>query len=390
MKRKRLLVGTLLVGSVLGGSWLFGPGRATAAGGEAGQAPPAPEIPVTEVTVRQLAETVEVTGVLAPVENVALRARVSGYVESIAFPEGGLVKKGQLLVQLDPAPFEANLARARAELRRAEERASLAELKMQRTEKLLAGKVASQATYDGTASERGEAKAMVEAARAAVRAAELELGYTRVVSPIDGRVGQALVRPGNLVSGGTDGGTLLTTIVSVDPIHVNFDVDEPTFLRLSANGRRDARGRIEGVPVFVGLADEEGHPHEASLDFLGNHLDPSSGTARARAILANADQRLSPGLFARVRLPTGAPKETVLIPDRAVGTDQSGRYVLTVDGKNLVQPRPVELGSLIDGMRVIRSGLQAGDRVVLGAMVRPGMEIKPRLEKSVVTAEAQP
>ncbi len=377
--KKRLVIGALLAGTVAGSTWLVGSAEAT--GGEGAAAPAAaPEIPVEEVTVRQLAEKVELTGTLTAVENVALRPRVAGYVEAIHLPEGGLVKMGQLLFSLDDRPFQAALQRAKAELARAQERLTLAQRQAERGESLVADQVISQSKFDDMAAARGEARAQVDAAEAAVRAAEIELAYTRITSPIDGRVGQALVRPGNLVSGGTDGATLLTTIVSVDPIHVQFDVDEPTFLRLGA-------AREQGAQVEVELSGDEAGVRTAKLDFLGNQIDPSSGTARARAVLRNGDGALSPGLFARVRVPTSAPAATPLVSERAIAADQGGRYVLVVDDQNVVQYRPVQLGGATDGKRIVREGLQAGEKVVVGGMVRPGMKVQPR-QPAQASAEA--
>jgi gold/copper resistance efflux system membrane fusion protein len=356
-------------------------GASQAGTGGSGDAAPAVKVMVAEVVTRPLVDMIDFTGTLAGVESVELRPRIGGYIESVDFPEGGIVKRGQVLFQIDPRPFQTALERARADLRQAEERHALAQLKHERGTKLMAERAISQSDFDALASERAEAQARTDSARAAVRAAELDLEYTRVRSPIDGRVGNALVTKGNLVSGGSAGATLLTTIVSVDPLHVYFDVDEPTYLRFSdaAVAGRGKDGRIAAMPVNVGLANEEGFPRKARLDFLGNRVDPTTGTARARAVLPNTDGRLSPGLFARVRVETGQPQEAVLINDQAVGTDQRGRFVLVVTPTNTVEYRQVTLGGTVDGLRVVRTGLRPDERIVLRGFARPGMSVSPEM-----------
>lgn len=376
MKKKRLLYGVTAATVLLGGAALSTQDKPVKAATAPTQT--APEVPVAEVVVRQIAPTIESTATLAAVQSVEVRARVSGFVESVGFEEGGLVRAGQVLYQLDARPFRASVAQARAELARAEEQEALAKLKLSRGDKLVPDGVISPSAHDALVAEAGQARAAVAAARAAVLSAELELGYTRVVSPIAGRIGRALVKAGNLVSGGTDHATLLTTIVTVDPIHVEFDVDEPTFRRLSQERRAAARERA-GATVSLALADETGFPHAAKLDFLANVLDASTGTARARAVLENDDERFAPGLFGRVRVATGAPRDTTLVSDKAIHTDQQGRYVLVVSAQGVIEQRHVETGPAVEGLRVVRAGLAHGDKVVLSSMVRPGMQVKPRL-----------
>jgi membrane fusion protein, gold/copper resistance efflux system len=384
MSTKRIMAAALVVAMASGGAYVAmkkDDGVSQAGTGGSGAAAPAPKVVVAEVVTKQLVDSTDFTGSLAGVQSVELRPRIGGYIESADFPEGGLVKRGQILFQIDPRPFQAALDRAKADLRQAEERLALAQLKFDRGTKLMAERAISQSELDALTSDRAESQARVDSARAAVQSAELDLDYTRVRSPIDGRTGNALVTKGNLVSGGSAGATLLTTIVSVDPLHVYFDIDEPTYLRLvsASDAGRDKDGRVASRAVSVGLGNEEGHPRKARLDFLGNRVDPTTGTARARAILPNTDGRLSPGLFARVRLETGQPQETVLINDQAVGTDQRGRFVLTVTPANTVEYRPVTLGGTAEGLRVVRSGLRAGERVVLRGMARPGMAVTPEM-----------
>ncbi len=369
------LGGLLVVGA---GLYLFGSQGGGAASAEAPPADP-PEVPVSEVIMRPIAPTVQLTGHVAAVQSVEVRPRVGGYLHSVSVPEGGLVKRGQVLFQIDARPFRAALDGARANLARAEEQHALARTEFERAQRLLERRVVSQERYDAAEAARRETAAAVQAARAAVTAAELDLDYTQVRAPIAGRVSRALVTEGNLVAGGAAGSaTLLTTIVSVDPVHVHFDIGEPIWLStarsLPSAGRAD-----RDLPVRVGLVNEDGLPHAGRLDFVDNRVDRTTGTVRARAVLRNAEGLLMPGAFARVELTTGSPRPTVLIADEAIGTAQGKRFVLAVTDKNVVEQRPVLLGPSVDGLRVVTEGLAAGDRIVLKGLVRPGMTIRPRL-----------
>jgi len=332
---------------------------------------PAPTVQVIEAAGRSLPETATYTGRLTAIEHVDLRARVGGYVKAVRFREGSLVKRGAVLFEIDDRPLAAALARAKAQLSQAQARRTLAERKATRARTLRADDVISQAELDTASAEEADSAAAVEAARAWVRTASIDLADTRVRAPIDGRVGEAFVTTGNLVSGGTAGATLLTTLVSVDPLHVELDVDEATFRRL-----RTASAAAASVAVTVG-DDHEGR--SATLDFVANRVDPATGTARIRAVLPNKDGLLTPGLFARVRIDTGAPRPVVMIRDEAIGTSAQGRYVLAVTSAGVVEARPVELGESVEGLRVIRSGLSAGDRVILKGMARPGMTVTPKV-----------
>jgi len=376
MKKKRLLCGIAAASVLLGGVALMS--RTEPAKAAHASQPPAPEVPVADVIVRKLAPSIESTAHIAAVQNVEVRARVSGFVQSVGFEEGGLVRAGQLLFQLDARPFRASFARARAELAKAAQQHELANLKLARGDKLVPGGVISASAHDVLMAEAGQAGAAVAAARAYVQSAELELSYTRVVSPIAGRIGDALVKAGNLVSGGTDHGSLLTTVVSVDPVHVQFDVDEPTY-RLLSQQQRLPEGKRAATTVSLALADEQGFPHAAELDYLANTLDISTGTARARALLDNDAGLFAPGLFGRVRVPTGAPADTTLVSDKAIHTDQQGRYLLIVSAQGVIEQRHVETGHTVDGLRVVKSGISQNEQVVLSSMVRPGMRVKPRL-----------
>lgn len=341
--------------------------------------PPPPQVPVAEVVTRELAPSSEFTGVVAAARTVELRSRVGGTIETVSVPEGGLVDRGQLLFQIDPRAFEVALQNADAQLQRAEVLLSRAETDLDRSQRLLPSGAIASKTYDDDVSGKQERQAQVLEAKAARAAASLDLSYSRVIAPIAGRVDRVLVTEGNLVTGASGAAaTLLTTIVSVDPVHVYFDIDESTYLSFLSQTRPEDVGR-KGVslPVEVGLASESGYPHSGTLDFLGNRLDPGTGTIRARAVLANPDGRLTPGLFARVKLATSAPKETVLIDDQAVGTDQGRRYVLVLGAGDMVEYRPVELGDMNAGLRVVKSGLNPGDTIIIKGLVRPGMRVAP-------------
>jgi gold/copper resistance efflux system membrane fusion protein len=336
---------------------------------------PAPEVEVVTVSERVLPEVKQFTGRLSAVEHVELRPRVGGYVAAVRFAEGSLVRRGQLLFELDARPFAAAHARARAQLAQAEERRALAARKAARARALRDQDVISLAELEAATAEDADAVAAVHAAEAWLRAATIDLSDTRVRSPIDGRVGEAFVTTGNLVSGGSSAATLLTTIVSVDPIRVEFDVDEATFQRLAAS-RVDGQGE---APVTVVLADESGSGHAARVDYLANRVDPATGTARARAVLANQDGRLTPGQFARVRLEVGAPRPVAIVPAAVIGTSAQGRHVLVVTAAGVVEARGIEVGEVADGMQVVRRGLAAGEQVIVKGMARPGMTVTPVL-----------
>ncbi|HHA2488628.1 TPA: efflux RND transporter periplasmic adaptor subunit, partial [Stenotrophomonas maltophilia] len=334
-----------------------------------------------EVITRTVAPSAEYTGFLAAPKTVELRSRVGGAVDAVSVPEGSLVRKGQLLFQIDPRPFQVTLDTAAAQLQQAEVLASQAQADFDRAERLVATGAVARKTYDDAVSARSARQAQVQAAKAAVAAARLDLSYARVTAPIAGRVDRVLVTEGNLVSGGVAGAaTLLTTIVSIDPLHVYFDIDEATYLNVVSRSRPAAgAGGKASLPVQVGLTTDKGFPHRGALDFVGNTIDRSTGTIRARAVVPNPDGRMAPGMFARAKLSTGAAREAVLIDDQAVGTDQGRNYVLVVGENNQAQYRPIELGPVVDGLRVINGSLQAGEKIIIKGLVRPGMAVTPRM-----------
>ncbi len=337
--------------------------------------PTLPEITVAPSLAREVTEWDEFTGRLEPVQSVAIRPRVSGLVSQVSFEEGSLVRQGQPLFQLDGRPFQAQVDRLRAELAQATVARDRAAAETRRGDRLSSENAMTQEERERRAGAAAEAAAHVEAVAAMLRAAELELSFTNVLSPIAGRVGRALVTRGNLVSGGQGDATLLTTVVSVDPIYAAFDADEQTFLRY---GDRVRQGTGESrLRIGMALADEAAFPHEGTLQFLDNQLDPSTGTIRGRAVFRNPDHRLTPGLFVRLRLPGTAKYQGVLVEDRAVGTDLDRRFVLVVGADKKVESRTVTLGPLVDGLRVVRKGIAPGELVVINGLqrVRPGMQV---------------
>ncbi|MNJ30298.1 efflux RND transporter periplasmic adaptor subunit [Pseudomonas alkylphenolica] len=336
-----------------------------------------PSVPVAEVLVRPVTPFVEFTGSLTAVKRVELRPRVAGYIQDVSVPEGRLVEKGSRLFLIDPRVFQAALDAATARLREAEAASMLAQAEYARAEQLFAKKVVARDRLDSAIASRNAGKAQVDAAKAALEAAQLDMSFTRVTAPISGRVGHTLVTEGNYV---TNGVTPLTTIVSVDPLHVYFDVDERTYLRSLAPGRAKAGAQNAQAPtVRVALLTDTTYSRLSRLDFLSNAADRGTGTVRVRAVVDNPDGQLTPGLFAKVKLETGAPQDQVMVSDQSIGTDQGSRYVLVVGEGNKTQYRPVELGPIVDGLRVINQGLRAGDRIVVKGLVRPDMQITPQL-----------
>jgi multidrug efflux system membrane fusion protein len=339
--------------------------------------PPLPQVTAAAALARPVTDWDEFTGRLEPVQSVGVRPRVAGLVSNVTFDEGSLVRQGQLLFQLDDRPFVAQVERLRAELAQAKAARDRAASEGRRADRLAADNAMSLEERERRGGAAAEATAHVDAVAAALRAAELDLEFTRVISPIAGRVSRALVTRGNLVSGGQGDATLLTTVVSVDPIYASFDADEQTFLRYGDRVRGNGHGASRGdLPIQMALADEQNFPHKGSLQFLDNRLDPSTGTINGRAVFRNADQRLTPGLFVRLRLPGTVSYQGVLVEDRAVGTDLDRRFVLVVGADKTIASRTVTLGPVIDGLRVVREGLKPGELVVVNGLqrVRPGAQ----------------
>jgi multidrug efflux system membrane fusion protein len=340
---------------------------------------PPPAVTVAEPLRRSVFEWDQYEGRIAAIERVELRPRVTGYLAGVHFREGGRVARGELLFTVDDREYRAALDSARANTARAATRVELARIEAERAEKLRAGRAISDEELEARRGELRQAEADQAAARAQERQAALNLEFTRITAPIAGVVGAARVRPGNLVNAGE---TLLTTVVSMDPIYVEFEGDERMYLKYQAMARRGERpsSRDAPNPVRVGLADEDGYPHEGRMVFVDNALDPGTGTIRARAELSNGDGVFTPGLFARVQLRGGGPREALLIDERAVLTDQDRKYVYVVGDDKLAQRRDVVLGGLAEGLRIVEQGLAPGDRVVVNGVRKiffPGMPVAP-------------
>jgi RND family efflux transporter MFP subunit len=386
---KRFLLLAMLAGiGLAAGYWSLTPSPQTAPSGAPPAGPAAangPPLTVSAPLKRTVTDWAEFTGQFAPVEYVEMRARVSGYLTEIHFTDGQYVDKGDLLFVIDPRPYQTAVVSARAKLDQAAGTKEFAHRQLNRADDLRRRDFVAQSTLDQRVEESRGAGAGVEAARAAVRDAELNLEFTRVVAPVSGRISSRQVSVGNLVSGGGSGGgtaTLLTTIVSMDPIYFNFDMSEADFLaqqrRIKAVAAATGAATTE-TPAQVRLSDETGWPHEGRLDFIDNQVNRTSGTIRARAVLANADHFITPGTFGRLRLAASTPYEALTVPDSAVVTDQSRKLLMTVkDG--MVVPKPVVLGPLVDGLRVVRSGLAEDDQVVIVGLMRarPGSRVTPQ------------
>tara|TARA_R110002049_G_scaffold182485_2_gene350383 strand:- start:129205 stop:130674 length:1470 start_codon:yes stop_codon:yes gene_type:complete len=382
---------------------------------------PPPTVTVAKPIVKKIVEWDAYSGRMEAIEFVEVRARVSGYLQSIHFDEGQIVNNGDLLFVIDPRPFMADLnganaalgqavsmlAQAKAGLQSAqakhqqsEAQLKLAESRVNRERTLMTRNAGSQEDLDqreaefrqaqadleaskaeitSAEAEIGTANAAIESAKAGVETAKLNVDYTQVRSPVTGRISRQYVTEGNLVSGGTATSTLLTTITSVDPIYCTFDANEQEvlkYIRLAQSGQRES-SRVAKNPVFLGLVDEDGFPHQGHMNFVDNRFDPDTASMRARCVFPNKDQVLLPGMFARIRIPGSAAHEGLLIPDSAVGTDQSSQYVYIVENET-VQRRPVKLGPLVDGLRVVREGLSGSDTVVIEGLlqVRPDLKVQ--------------
>ncbi len=368
--------------------------------------PPPPKVAVVQPVEREVTEWDEYTARLDAVDSVEVRPRVSGYLESIHFKDGALVKKGDLLFLIDSRPYDAVLRSAEADLELATSQLEIASKNLARVGKLLPSHAISQEEADIRESSVRQAEATLRRAAAAVDAAKLDVEFTRVTAPVSGRIGRKLVTEGNLINGGVGSqSTLLTTIVSLDPIYAYFEADERSFLkyvRLALSGEQAdsvwgastaaewPTSRVYKTPVRIALADENGFPRQGYIDFVDNQLDRGTGTMIGRAVFPNPDFTLTPGLFARLRLPGSGTYHALLLPDEAVGNDQSQKFVFVVDGASTVQYRSVKIGSLIDGLRVIRGGLTPADRVIVAGVqrARPGLKVEVQQQAIAATPPA--
>ena len=371
-KMKLIRVGLLGIAPIIVAALLTGCGR-----GAAQQQMPAPQVTVAPVEQKDIVEWSEFTGRVQPIDAVDVRPRVSGYIQEIRFQSGQLVKKGDVLFVIDPRWNQAVFDQRQAEYEEAKREED-------RTPNLLANKAIS-------VEEADTRKARCEEAKAALDSARLDLEYTQVRSPISGRVSRALLTEGNYVSGVAGSASLLTTIVSVDPVYVYADIDEDAYLKFSDLVRSKKLGDNDGdkVPVEMELQDESNFPHTGYIESFDNHLDADTGSILLRAVFTNDDGSIVPGLFARIRIPLSDRHPALLVNERAIGTDQSQKFVLMLTPTNTVAYQPVQLGPLVDGQRIIRTGLQAGDEIVINGMerVRPGMPVSP--QKDLANAGAQ-
>jgi len=348
-------------------------------------AAPAPlPVTVSYPVQREVTDHSDLTGRTAAVDSVELRARVWGYLDKVNFKEGAIVQKGDVLFEIDPLTYQAVLSQAEGNLASLEARLKRLDADFARYSELVKKGTVAREEYDKVVGDRGETLASRAAAKAAVERAKLDLQYTKVTAPVSGRTSRYVVTVGNLVqSGDQGGGTLLTTLVSVDPIYAYFDVDERTVLRvrqLIREGKAKSARDVEW-PVFLGLANEEGYPHKGTINFVDNQINPKIGTLRIRGVFPNPDEQLSPGYFVRVRVPIGYPHQALLISDRAIDTDQGQKIVYVVDADNKVDVRKIRLGSLHDGLRAVEDGLTSGERVIVTGLqqVRPGLEVEPKV-----------
>ena len=350
---------------------------------DAAAAAPAPATPVSVAVVesREITAWEEFSGRLEAVDRVEVRSRVAGEIQSVHFREGALVKKGDLLVTIDPAPYAATVARTEALVGAAQARVELTRLELERGRKLVETRTASQSALDQRLSAHHEAQADLKSAEAALQSARLDLGYTEVRAPISGRVGRLEITTGNLVAAGS-GSPILARLVSVDPIYASFNIDEQLVTRVLAQLPATETGAlaVEQIPVEIGTASSDGTPIRGRLQLIDNEVDTASGTVRVRAVFDNAGGRLIPGQFVRVRMGQPKPEPELTISERAIGTDQDKKFVLVVDADNKVAYRQVKLGASVEGLRIVESGLNAGERIVVNGLqrVRAGALVDPQ------------
>jgi RND family efflux transporter MFP subunit len=359
-------------------------------------APPPPAVTVAKPIKRTVTDFDEYVGRFTAVNSVEVRARVSGYLDGVHFKDGQVVKQGDLLFTIDKRPFQNTLDQARANLVQAKSNLAFTESDFTRGQQLVRDKTITDQTFEQRSQAYRNAQAAVSNNEAAVRQAELDIEFTELRAPVNGRIGDRRVSPGNLVTGGTAGNTtLLATIVSTDPIYFEFTFDEASFLRyerLSKTGN-DVASRGGGVPVALKLIDENDFDHAGHMDFIDNVIDRSTGTIRGRAVFANPNNLFTPGMFARVRVPASPLYEAFLVPDAAIGTEQARKLVMTVNAENTVTPEYVTLGETTsDGLRIVKTGLGPDDRVIVNGLIRarPGQKVTPQEEGTPGAAPSKP
>jgi RND family efflux transporter MFP subunit len=349
--------------------------------------PPPPVVTVATPVKRTIVDQDEYVGRFVAVDAVEVRARVSGYLDKVAFEDGQLVKQGDLLFTIDKRPFQNTLDQARANVQTAKSNLEYTQADLERGRQLVRDRTITEQVFGQRTQAFRNAQAAVTASEAMVRQAELDLEFTELRAPITGRIGDRRVTPGNLVTGGAGGNTtLLATIVSNDPIRLEFTFDEASLLRYERLGRagKDPSTAISGVPVRAKLIDEQDFAHIGRMDFVDNVIDRSTGTIRGRAQFANGDRLFTPGMFARVQVPGSAPYEALMVPDAAIGTEQIRKFVYVVGSDDVAKQVYITLGQVVDGLRVIRDGLSENDRVVVNGLmrVRPGIKVTPEDQSS--------
>ncbi|ENU23164.1 hypothetical protein F993_02312 [Acinetobacter proteolyticus] len=376
ISRKQLTLSAVIVAIfATGGSFILFQEKADAKATPTASSPPAATVDVASVVSQTITDWQEYSGRLEAIDQVDVRPQVSGKLIAVHFKDGSLVNKGDLLFTIDPRPFEAELNRAKAQLASAEAQVTYSSANLGRNQRLIQSNAIAHQELDQAENEARSANANLQAAKAAVETARLNLEYTRITAPVSGRISRAEVTVGNVVSAG-NGAQVLTSLVSVSRLYASFDVDEQTYLKYISNQRNSAQ-----VPVYLGLANESGFSREGFISSIDNNLNTTSGTIRVRATFDNPKGVMLPGLYARIRLGGGQPRAAILISPTAIGVDQDKRFVVVVDAKNQTAYREVKLGAQQDGLQIINSGLQVGDRIVVNGLqrIRPGDPVSPHL-----------
>jgi multidrug efflux system membrane fusion protein len=389
--RRRLLLGSaaaiLVAGTI--GAVILSSGNGAASDNAAGKAPAALPVSVSVVEQRDVAIWDEFSGRLEAVERVEVRSRVAGAVQSVHFREGALVKQNDLLITIDPAPYAAEVERARAQVVAAQARVLLTRNEMDRGQQLSDSRTISVRDLDQRTNAHREAEANLQAAQAALQSAQLNLDYTQVRAPVSGRVGKLEITVGNLVAAGP-GAPVLTSLVSINPIYASFNADEQIVARALQSLGDDAKdyGQIDRIPVEMSTVTSNGTSFKGKMQLIDNQVDARTGTVRVRAVFDNADGRLIPGQFARLRMGQAKADPALVVNERAIGTDQDKKYVLVVDGENKATYREVTLGPAVEGLRVVMQGLKSGERIVVNGLqrVRPGAVVEPQLVSMDVRA----
>ena len=385
----KIILSTVLLLAIGGGVFVATRlGEKAKAAAVANATPPPVSVSVAPALEMSVTEWDEFSGRIQAIDRVEIRPQVSGLIDSVHFEDGQLVKKGDLLFTIDPRPFQAELARAEAVLAGAQAKVALAQTNLDRNKRLITTRAISQNELDVATDTLLEADALVKGAEAAVLTAKINLDYTTIKAPVTGRVSRAEITVGNYVGAGLTP-PILTTVVSVSPVYVEFEIDEQTYLKYAANGASGNTG-VARIPVSMGLANDTGYSRKGYVKSIDNRLDTGSGTIRVRAVFDNATGDLTPGLYAKVRSGGSASQTSVLVDDRAIGTDQDKKYVMVIDSENKASYRVVTIGPMVNGLRVVRSGLKKDERIVINGLqrVRPNATVAPVAATMKVTHDA--